>query len=412
MAAARRLRPPLRAATFETLIGLLACTGLRIGEVIRLDREDVDLEGRLLTVRNSKFGKSREVLLHPSTVGALTEYGKRRDRRCRHAKDRSFFITTRGSRLCHPTIHQPFRALLKQAGVEHPSPSRRVRIHDLRHSFAVKTLLGWYRDGGDVAARMPLLSTYMGHVDPAASYWYLSAGRAAGPRRQASGAGHGRAVMSALAPTLNRAPKCELDIPGQPAHNHRIPRHLPAAAVITQKRTGRAPSRLEVSPILANLFMHYAFDTWMVREIPGCPFERYADDAVVHCKSRTQAEYVLGRIAARLGEVGLRLHPDKTRIVYCKDGRRRDQQEHVSFTFLGYAFRARGARTKDGRCFTSFLPAISPEALKAKSARLRELRIHRRTDLTLDGLARWLNPSSPGGSATTAGSTGQRSIPP
>ena len=101
---------------------------------------------------------------------------------------------------------------------------------------------------------------------------------------------------------------------------------------------------------------------------------------------------MLGRIAARLGEVGLRLHPDKTRIVYCKDGRRRDQQEHVSFTFLGYAFRARGARTKDGRCFTSFLPAISPEALKAKSARLRELRIHRRTDLTLDGLARWLNP--------------------
>ena len=147
-----------------------------------------------------------------------------------------------------------------------------------------------------------------------------------------------------------------------------------------------------ISPVLANLFMHYAFDTWMAREIPGCPFERYADDAVVHCKSRRQAEYVLGRIAARLGEVGLRLHPDKTRIVYCKDGRRRDQQEHVSFTFLGYAFRARGARTKDGRCFTSFLPAISPEALKAKSARLRELRIHRRTDLTLDGLARWLNP--------------------
>ena len=159
-----------------------------------------------------------------------------------------------------------------------------------------------------------------------------------------------------------------------------------------EQRIKGTPQGSAVSPILANLFMHYAFDTWMAREIPSCPFERYADDAVVHCKSRKQAEYVLGRIAARLGEVGLRLHPDKTRIVYCKDGRRRDQQEHVSFTFLGYAFRARGARTKDGRCFTSFLPAISPEALKAKSARLRELRIHRRTDLTLDGLARWLNP--------------------
>ena len=175
MAAARRLRPRLRAATFETLIGLLACTGLRIGEAIRLDRDDVDLEGRVLTVRDSKFGKSREVLLHESTSCELADYAQLRDRLCPEAKDRSFFITTRGTRLCHPTFHQPFRALLKQASIEPPSPSRRVRIHDLRHSFAVRTLLGWYRDGGDVAARMPLLSTYMGHVDPAASYWYLSA---------------------------------------------------------------------------------------------------------------------------------------------------------------------------------------------------------------------------------------------
>jgi integrase/recombinase XerD len=175
MAAARGLRPPLRAATFETLIGLLACTGLRIGETIRLDRDDVDLDNRVLIVRDSKFGKSREVLLHESTARALAAYGERRDRFCPHPKQRSFFITTRGTRLCHPTIYQPFRALLKQAHIEHPSPSRRVRIHDLRHSFAVKTLLGWYRDGGDVAARMPLLSTYLGHVDPAATYWYVSA---------------------------------------------------------------------------------------------------------------------------------------------------------------------------------------------------------------------------------------------
>ena len=175
MAAARGLRPPLRAATFQTLIGLLACTGLRIGEAIRLDRDDVDLEDRVLTVRDSKFGKSREVLLHESTCRELTEYAQLRHRLCPHVTQPSFFITTRGTRPRHPTIHQPFRALLKQAGIEHPSPSRRVRIHDLRHSFAVRTLLGWYRDGGDVAARMPLLSTYMGHVDPAASYWYLSA---------------------------------------------------------------------------------------------------------------------------------------------------------------------------------------------------------------------------------------------
>jgi integrase/recombinase XerD len=175
MAAARRLRPPLRAATFETLIGLLACTGLRIGEAIRLDRDDFDPTQGLLVVRDSKFGKSREVLLHGSAVRALVDYGERRDRLCPDAKQRSFFITTRGTRPTHPTVYAPFRALLKQAGVKHPSPTRRVRIHDLRHSFAVKTLLGWYRDGGDVVARMPLLSTYLGHVDPAATYWYLSA---------------------------------------------------------------------------------------------------------------------------------------------------------------------------------------------------------------------------------------------
>lgn len=175
MTAAGGLRPPLRVATFQTLIGLLACTGLRIGEAIRLDREDFDCANRLLIVRDSKFGKSREVLLHDSTVDALVDYGDTRDRLCPHPKERSFFVTTRGTRPCHPTIYQPFLALLNQAGVTHYSPSRRPRAHDLRHSFAVKTLLGWYRDGDDVAARMPLLSTYLGHVDPAATYWYLSA---------------------------------------------------------------------------------------------------------------------------------------------------------------------------------------------------------------------------------------------
>ena len=138
--------------------------------------------------------------------------------------------------------------------------------------------------------------------------------------------------------------------------------------------------------------MHFAFDLWMARGFAGCPFERYADDVIVHCRSRRQAEYVQARIAARMAEVGLRLHPDKTRIVYCKDSNRRGQHEHTSFTFLGYAFRPREARRKDGKKFVSFLPAISPEALKAKSDRLRELRIHRRTDLSLDDLAEWLNP--------------------
>jgi len=130
----------------------------------------------------------------------------------------------------------------------------------------------------------------------------------------------------------------------------------------------------------------------MARNYPDCPFERYADDGVVHCMSRRRAEEVLAGIAARMEAVGLRLNSDKTRIVYCKDSNRRGEHEHISFTFLGFAFRPRGARRNDGVPFTSFLPAISPEALKATGARLRELRIHRRTDLPLDGLARWLNP--------------------
>ena len=117
-----------------------------------------------------------------------------------------------------------------------------------------------------------------------------------------------------------------------------------------------------------------------------------ATHPVVHCKSRRQAEYVLSQIAERMKEVGLRLHPEKTRIVYCKDSNRRGEYEHTSFTFLGFSFRPRGAiNVKKGRGFTSFLPAISPEALKAKGDRLRELRIHRQTNLSLDDLARWLN---------------------
>lgn len=159
------------------------------------------------------------------------------------------------------------------------------------------------------------------------------------------------------------------------------------------ERAKGTPQGSAVSPILANLFLHYAFDAWMARNHPDCPFERYADDGVVHCKSRRQAEDVLAAIAARMEEVGLRLHPDKTRIVYCKDSNRRGEHEHTSFAFLGYAFRARGAiSSKSGTHFASFLPAISPEALKAKGDRLRELRIHRRTDLSLEDLAKWLNP--------------------
>jgi RNA-directed DNA polymerase len=131
----------------------------------------------------------------------------------------------------------------------------------------------------------------------------------------------------------------------------------------------------------------------MVRNYPGVPFERFADDVVAHCVTKRQAEQVLAAIAERMDEVGLRLHPDKTLIVYCQDGRRRGEHEHTSFTFLGFTFRGRKAQSgRDGGYFFGFLPAMSTEALKAKSADLRAMRIHRRTTLSLDDLARWLNP--------------------
>jgi len=165
-----------------------------------------------------------------------------------------------------------------------------------------------------------------------------------------------------------------------------------ADGTLMERKMG-TPRGSAVSPILANLFLHYAFDRWMVRNHPECPFERYADDVIVHCVSRRQAEVVLADITKRMGQVGLSLHPDKTRIVYCKDGKRRGRAEHTSFTFLGYQFRARQARnSRTGTIFSRFLPAASPEALKAKSAVLRGMRIHRCTNLTLKDLARWLNP--------------------
>lgn len=160
---------------------------------------------------------------------------------------------------------------------------------------------------------------------------------------------------------------------------------------LVQREKG-TPQGSAVSPILANLFMHYAFDAWMAREFAGCPFERYADDAVVHCTSRRQAEAVLDAIAMRLSEVGLVLHPEKTRVVYCKDDKRRGEHEHTSFTFLGFAFKAPMTRARGGGKFSGFLPAISPEALKAKSAELRAMRIHRHPTLSMADLTRWLNP--------------------
>jgi integrase len=175
MAAARELRSPLRAATFETLIGLLAVSGLRIGEALRLDRGDVDLHDGVLRIRQTKFGKSREVPLHPSTVAALSAYAGRRDQLCPRPRHPAFFVSVAGTRVLYCNFHLGWLDLVRRAGLEPRSARCRPRPHDVRHSFAVRTLLGWYRDGLDVGAHMPLLSTYLGHVHPANTYWYLSA---------------------------------------------------------------------------------------------------------------------------------------------------------------------------------------------------------------------------------------------
>jgi integrase/recombinase XerD len=175
MAVAAQVKTRLGAATMRTLIGLLAVTGMRIGEALRLDREDLDLVHGRLIVRDSKFGKSRQLPLHASTVAALREYLVVRDRLKPRPQTPALLIGTRGERFSRDCAEWAFRLLRRRVGLTARPGASRPRMHDIRHTFAVQTMLDSYRSGGDPAACASALATYLGHADPGATYWFLSA---------------------------------------------------------------------------------------------------------------------------------------------------------------------------------------------------------------------------------------------
>jgi integrase len=175
MDVAGKLSSPLRQATFSTLVGLLYVTGMRIGEALRLDDDDVDLNQQIIVVRDSKFGKSREVPIHETTARALGTYVSQRDELCPRVNSPAFFISVAGTRVRYDNFHLCFQTLVREAGLTPRSSRCRPRPHDLRHTFAVSTLIDWYRHGLEVEPRMARLSTYLGHIHPVHTYWYLEA---------------------------------------------------------------------------------------------------------------------------------------------------------------------------------------------------------------------------------------------
>lgn len=168
------LQPELRRHSYATLLGLLSVTGLRTGEACRLDDADIDAARGMLLIRDSKFGKSRDVPIHETTLDALEKYAHERDRLRTTNTTTAFFISGRGTRLDPTNLSSAFDWLREQADIHTLPGARAVRLLDFRHTFATSTLLDWYRAGEDVQARLPLLSAYLGHADPKSTYWYLS----------------------------------------------------------------------------------------------------------------------------------------------------------------------------------------------------------------------------------------------
>jgi group II intron reverse transcriptase/maturase len=161
---------------------------------------------------------------------------------------------------------------------------------------------------------------------------------------------------------------------------------------LIERKTG-TPQGGVISPLLANLYLHYAFDRWMDREFPDIPFERYADDAICHCRSEAQAKHLRNAIEQRFRSCYLELHPQKTKVAYCKDDRRRGTAPIVQFDFLGFSFRPRFVKSKRGGVFVGFTPAISQKAAKVIRGTMRDWRLHRRSESTLEDLAREVNPA-------------------
>lgn len=175
MDTAGRISRGLQRHTFPALIGLLAVTGMRTSEAIGLDRDDICWEEGRLLIEGAKFGKSRYVALHPSSLDALAEYAKRRDHAFRAPGSPSFFLSNTGARLISINVQHRFRVVARRAGLVARSERCRPRLHDFRHRFAVQTLTEWYAAGLDVGPRLPLLATHLGHTDPQSTYWYLTA---------------------------------------------------------------------------------------------------------------------------------------------------------------------------------------------------------------------------------------------
>jgi integrase len=173
--AAGTLKTEHRVATYRTLLGLLAVTGMRVGEAIRLDRDDIDFQAELIVVRHTKFNKSRELALHGSAARALHGYLERADRPRGTRSTEAVFVSTAGTRLLYSNVASTFRLLVARGAIAPRSTGGKPSLHDLRHSFAVRTILDGYRGGAAVEERLAALSTYLGHADPADTYWYLSA---------------------------------------------------------------------------------------------------------------------------------------------------------------------------------------------------------------------------------------------